>query len=175
MKKIFLLIFALSIATGGGLSAQSSKDKGPYLGFVTGTGGFKKEFQAVNMKATAGYAFGNRLFGGIEFNGSYGLFKRDGVKTYDTAFIPGVMIGYDFLKFKRSDDTLDARVSAGWSVTGSDDWGVNVYDAGVYYNFGHKTGMQIFYGIGCRYYDSRNSFAKSYFTFYIDLGFTFGL
>lgn len=127
------------------------------------------KFKPFEVGIDLGYYVIHKLFVSTYFESSVGLFKREGVKTYRTNETLGVGLGYNILSFDGG--VLDIRGKYGTTLENKD-WKYTYYDAGVFYNLG-KQKVKPTFGVGVRYYDSKNSHVDDYLRVYASLGFKF--
>lgn len=131
---------------------------------------YGKEFRPLELCFDAGYNFTDNFFGNLRFENAVALFRIDNVDYNYINGMYGVNLGYKIIKFNGG--LVDARIGFGDALTKKKDWKYRYYDAGINVNIGRQKVKPTF-GLGVRYYDSRNDIHKNYTRAYMSLGFTF--
>ena len=166
MKKIILGIFSILLACTTNLQAQ---DKGFTGGVTTRLSGYDSEFKFMNLSLDIGYYIVDRLSISMHVEPAISLFNVDDTKTYSFKNAFGSGLNYEVLTF--SGGALDIRGSFGSSIKSSD-WKYTYYDAGIYCNLGQRECKPTF-GLGVRYFDSRNDHYYNYCRVFFSVGFKF--
>lgn len=124
--------------------------------------------RGIEIEGIFGYRFDNRFSLFMPATATTGLFKTDGVKSYEQAGQLGLGFGYAPLHTDR--DRLEIAVRAGNTLGGN--WHFRYYDAGVRWEWTNFRAAAPYLGIGVRYQDCYKGAFGDYYFFYATVGFS---
>ena len=128
------------------------------------------EMRGIEPELAFGYRFDRRFSLYVPFAATVGLFKTDGVKTYEDTIQLG--LGFAYSPLHEDGNRLENAADAGSTLGG--DWRYTYYDCGMRWQFSEAF-SPVYFGAGVRYYDCFGGGFKDYCTFYISIGIRFML
>ncbi len=131
--------------------------------------GFKQhDMTPLSIGGQIGYRIIPRLYPFLAGGYNYGLFDKDGVKSYTNTRNLGGGLGFTFAKSDNVD--FDLRASVMTSI-GNADWKQTVYDARLLFRVNSGSILNLNIGVGFRHINSRTAGIRDYNGVYGTIGF----
>lgn len=135
-----------------------------------GMGTAKGGLSPLELGAKIGYRFLPRMYVFVQGGNTFGLYNKEHGQNYTKSATLGGGLGYTVWRQEGVD--VDLRAAAGSSI-GNADWKQTVYDAGMTFRIGRRSGFKFLVGISFRHASSRTAGIGTYNGFYGTLGFGF--
>lgn len=135
-----------------------------------GAGTAKDGLSPLELGAKIGYRFIPRMYIFVHGGNTFGLYNEEHGQLYTKSATLGGGLGYTL--WRHSNIDIDLRASAGSSI-GNADWKQTVYDAGITFRIGRRSGIKALVGLGFRHASSRTAGIGTYNGFYGTVGFGF--
>lgn len=168
MKRVILVWAILLSAT-----AVCGQEKGftGYWGTMSGVSFNRgsEKLVPIEMSLSPGYNFNRSLFARLDCQFNYGLFQYPGARTFVPAGALGLSAGYMFLH--RAESYLETYLGGGLSY-GFENWKYNYAEWGIRINAG-ECSTRASFGLGIKYYGSRNSAFGNHWCVFGSFGFKF--
>lgn len=182
MKKSFLIALYMLMVTFITATAQTAEGgktvtegtpafwNNVILELNASMGTAKDGLSPLELGAKIGYRFIPRMYVFVHGGNTFGLYNEDHGQLYTKSATLGGGLGYTL--WRQGNLDIDLRASAGSSI-GNADWKQTVYDAGITFRIGRRSGIKALVGLGFRHASSRTAGIGTYNGFYGSIGFGF--
>lgn len=132
----------------------------------------KSELKNFDLLMAPGYSFSRSFFVRLQGEFYAGLFEIDGTRDWEMNFLIGPTIGYNIIKRAETAGIVEVAGTAGTTTT-KNTWNFFYYDLTLRWHMPSKFPGKLSFGLGARYYQSKDSLRPDYLHMTVGLGFHF--